>query len=106
LHHACRRNATERIIEHFFVFTRGAQIKDDQTSCRSLLLPKRRLASGCQPHAHRLPVHQCEERFGYTPLAKPKLWKNKMDPVIEVLEQFKKEQDKIKIDNETPLSAS
>jgi hypothetical protein len=37
--------------------------------------------------------------FGYTPWPAKALGKTKMDPVIEVLEQFKKEQDKIKIDN-------
>jgi hypothetical protein len=38
--------------------------------------------------------------FGYTPLAEARALENpKMDPIIHVLEKFKVEQDKIKIDS-------
>jgi len=38
--------------------------------------------------------------FGYTPLAEARALENpKMDPIVHVLEKFKKEQDKIKVDS-------
>jgi ankyrin repeat protein len=103
LHHACRKNATERIIRTLLrVYPRGAQIKDDQDK-----LP---VHYSCQNGASPVVVSlmlttypesiNVKNGFGYTPLAEAKAMENpKMDPVIKVLEQFKKEQDKIKIDN-------
>jgi ankyrin repeat protein len=103
LHHACRKNATERIIRTLLrVYPRGAQIKDDQDK-----LP---VHYSCQNGASPVVVSlmlttypesiNVKNGFGYTPLAEAKAMENpKMDPVIKVLEQFKKEQDKIKVDN-------
>jgi ankyrin repeat protein len=103
LHHACRKNATERIIRTLLrVYPRGAQIKDDQDK-----LP---IHYSCQNGASPLIVSlmlttypesiNVKNGFGYTPLAEAKALDNpKMDPVIKVLEQFKKEQDKIKVDS-------
>jgi ankyrin repeat protein len=103
LHHACRKNATERIIRTLLrVYPRGAQIKDDQDK-----LP---VHYSCQNGASPVVVSlmlttypesiNVKNGFGYTPLAEAKALENpKMAPVIKVLDQFKKEQDKIKIDN-------
>lgn len=102
LHHACRKGASERVVRTLLrVYPRACQIRDDQD---------------------KLPIHYCcqhgttpsvinvllttypesinvKNGFGYTPLAEARAGDNpKMDPIIAILEKFKAEQDKIKID--------
>jgi len=103
LHHACRKNASERIIRTLLrVYPRAAQIKDDQDK-----LP---IHYGCQNGATPSVINlllttypesiNVKNGFGYTPLAEAKALENpKMDPIVNVLEKFKKEQDKIKVDS-------
>jgi len=103
LHHACRKNCSERIMRTLLrVYPRAAQIKDDQDK-----LP---LHYSCQNGASPIVVSlllttypesiNVKNGFGYTPLAEAKTVDNpKMEPVIKVLEKFKKEQDKIKLES-------
>jgi ankyrin repeat protein len=103
LHHACRKSSSERIIRTLLrVYPRAAQIKDDQDK-----LP---IHYACQNGASPIVVNvllttypesiNVKNGFGYTPLAEARALENpKMDPIIHVLEKFKVEQDKIKIDS-------
>ena len=103
LHHACRKSSSERIIRTLLrVYPRAAQIKDDQDK-----LP---IHYACQNGASPAVVNvllttypesiNVKNGFGYTPLAEARALENpKMDPIIHVLEKFKVEQDKIKIDS-------
>jgi ankyrin repeat protein len=102
LHHACRKCSSERIIRTLLrVYPRAAQVKDDQDK-----LP---IHYACQNGASPSVVNvllttypesiNVKNGFGYTPLAEARALENpKMDPIIHVLEKFKVEQDKIKID--------
>jgi ankyrin repeat protein len=102
LHHACRKSSSERIIRTLLrVYPRAAQIKDDQDK-----LP---IHYACQNGASPSVINvllttypesiNVKNGFGYTPLAEARALENpKLDPVIHVLEKFKVEQDKIKID--------
>lgn len=103
LHHACRKNASERIIRTLLrVYPRAAQIKDDQDK-----LPIHYACqNGATPSVVNLLLTTYPESinvkngFGYTPLAEARALENpKMDPIVNVLEKFKKEQDKIKVDS-------
>jgi ankyrin repeat protein len=103
MHHACRKSSSERIIRTLLrVYPRAAQIKDDQDK-----LP---IHYACQNGAIPSVVNvllttypesiNVKNGFGYTPLAEARALENpKMDPIIHVLEKFKVEQDKIKIDS-------
>ncbi|KAL3913283.1 MAG: hypothetical protein SGARI_000732 [Bacillariaceae sp.] len=102
LHHACRKSSSERIIRTLLrVYPRAAQIKDDQDK-----LP---IHYACQNGASPSVINvllttypesiNVKNGFGYTPLAEARALENpKMDPIIHVLEKFKVEQDKIKVD--------
>jgi len=103
LHHACRKAASERIIRTLLrVYPRAAQIKDDQD--------KLAIHYACQNGASASVVNlllttypesiNVKNGFGYTPLAEARALDNpKMEPILKVLEKFKAEQDKIKVDN-------
>ena len=103
LHHACRKNASERVVRTLLrVYPRAAQIKDDQDK-----LP---IHYACQNGASAGVANvllatypesiNVKNGFGYTPLAEARALNNpKMDPIIKVLEKFKKEQDDIKRDS-------
>jgi ankyrin repeat protein len=103
LHHACRKSSSERIIRTLLrVYPRAAQIKDDQDK-----LP---IHYACQNGASPSVINvllttypesiNVKNGFGYTPLAEARALENpKMDPIIHVLEKFKIEQDKIKVDS-------
>jgi ankyrin repeat protein len=103
MHHACRKSSSERIIRTLLrVYPRAAQIKDDQDK-----LP---IHYACQNGASPSVINvllttypesiNVKNGFGYTPLAEARALENpKMDPIIHVLEKFKVEQDKIKIDS-------
>jgi len=103
LHHACRKSSSERIIRTLLrVYPRAAQIKDDQDK-----LPIHYACqNGTSPSVVNVLLTTYPESinvkngFGYTPLAEARALENpKMDPIIHVLEKFKVEQDKIKIDS-------
>lgn len=103
LHHACRKTASERVIRTLLrVYPRAAQIKDDQDK-----LP---IHYACQNGANPSVINvllstypesiNVKNGFGYTPLAEARAIDSaKMEPVIKVLEKFKFEQDKIKVDS-------
>jgi len=103
LHHACRKASSERIVRALLrVYPRAAQIKDDQDK-----LP---IHYACQNGANQGVVNMLlttypesinvKNGFGYTPLAEARaVDKAEMDSVIHVLEKFKVEQDRIKIDS-------
>jgi hypothetical protein len=103
LHHACRKACSERITRTLLrVYPRAAQIKDDQDK-----LP---IHYACQNGASPAVVNvllttypesiNVKNGFGYTPLAEARALENpKLDPIIHVLEKFKVEQDKIKVDS-------
>eukprot|EP00545_Synedropsis_sp_CCMP1620_P011352 CAMPEP_0119014166 /NCGR_PEP_ID=MMETSP1176-20130426/9389_1 /TAXON_ID=265551 /ORGANISM="Synedropsis recta cf, Strain CCMP1620" /LENGTH=634 /DNA_ID=CAMNT_0006967313 /DNA_START=52 /DNA_END=1956 /DNA_ORIENTATION=+ len=103
LHHACRKTASERVIRTLLrVYPRAAQIKDDQDK-----LP---IHYACQNGSNASVINvllatypesiNVKNGFGYTPLAEARAVDNpKMEPVIKVLEKFKHEQDKIKVDS-------
>ena len=103
LHHACRKSSSERIIRTLLrVYPRAAQIKDDQDK-----LP---LHYACQHEVSPSIVNvllttypesiNVKNGFGYTPLAEARAVDDpKMEPIIHVLEKFKVEQDKIKVDS-------
>ena len=103
LHHACRKSSSERIIRTLLrVYPRASQIKDDQDK-----LP---IHYACQNGASPAVVNvllttypesiNVKNGFGYTPLAEARALENpKMEPIIQVLEKFKVEQDKIKVDS-------
>jgi ankyrin repeat protein len=102
LHHACRKSSSERIIRTLLrVYPRAAQIKDDQDK-----LPIHYACQNCSsPSVINVLLTTYPESinvkngFGYTPLAEARALENpKTDPIIHVLEKFKVEQDKIKID--------
>lgn len=104
LHHACRKNASERVIRTLLrVYPRAAQIKDDQEK-----LP---IHYACQNGASASVINvllttypesiNVKNGFGYTPLAEARAVDNpKMQPVIKVLEKFKLDQDKIKVESD------
>lgn len=103
LHHACRKSLSERVIRTLLrVYPRAAQIKDDQDK-----LPIHYACqNGTSPSVVNVLLTTYPESinvkngFGYTPLAEARALENpKMDPIIHVLERFKVEQDKIKIDS-------
>eukprot|EP00934_Nitzschia_sp_Nitz4_P003373 Nitzschia sp. Nitz4//scaffold79_size90958//48909//50729//NITZ4_005028-RA/size90958-processed-gene-0.92-mRNA-1//1//CDS//3329558258//3363//frame0 len=103
LHHACRKSSSERIIRTLLrVYPRASQIKDDQDK-----LPIHYACqNGTSPSVVNVLLTTYPESinvkngFGYTPLAEARALENpKMDPIIHVLEKFKVEQDKIKIDS-------
>ena len=103
LHHACRKSSSERIIRTLLrVYPRAAQIKDDQDK-----LPIHYACqNGTSPSVVNVLLTTYPESinvkngFGYTPLAEARALENpKMDPIIHVLEKFKVEQDKIKLDS-------
>ena len=83
------------------VYPRAAQIKDDQDK-----LPIHHACqNGSSPGVINILLTTFPESinvkngFGYTPLAEARSLENpKMDPTINILEKFKTEQDKIKID--------
>lgn len=103
LHHACRKSSSERIIRTLLrVYPRAAQIKDDQDK-----LP---VHYACQHEVSASIVNvllttypesiNVKNGFGYTPLAEARAVDDpKMEPIIHVLEKFKVEQDKIKVDS-------
>jgi ankyrin repeat protein len=102
LHHACRKSSSERIIRTLLrVYPRAAQIKDDQDK-----LPIHYACQNCSsPSVINVLLTTYPESinikngFGYTPLAEARALENpKTDPIIHVLEKFKVEQDKIKVD--------
>jgi len=104
LHHACRKNASERVIRTLLrVYPRAAQIKDDQDK-----LPIHYACQhGSTPTIIMLLLTTYPESvfaqngFGSTPLAVAKeIDDPKMEPVIKVLTKFKKEQDKIRANDE------
>lgn len=104
LHHACRKNASERAIRTLLrVYPRAAQIKDDQDK-----LP---IHYACQNGATPAIVQvllttypesiNVKNGFGYTPLAEAKaIGSDKMQPVIKVLEKFKKDHEHLKGDSD------
>jgi ankyrin repeat protein len=103
LHHACRKSSSERIIRTLLrVYPRAAQIKDDQDK-----LPIHYACqNGSSPSVINVLLATYPESinikngFGYTPLAEARALENpKMDPIIHVLEKFRVEQDKIKLDS-------
>ena len=103
LHHACRKSSSERIIRTLLrIYPRAAQIKDDQDK-----LPIHYACqNGSSPSVINVLLATYPESinikngFGYTPLAEARALENpKMDPIIHVLEKFRLEQDKIKIDS-------
>jgi ankyrin repeat protein len=103
LHHACRKSSSERIIRTLLrVYPRASQIKDDQDK-----LPVHYACQhGTSPSIVNVLLTTYPESinvkngFGYTPLAEARAIDNaKMEPIIHVLEKFKVEQDKIKIDS-------
>jgi ankyrin repeat protein len=103
LHHACRKSSSERIIRTLLrVYPRAAQIKDDQDK-----LPIHYACqNGTSPSVINVLLATYPESinikngFGYTPLAEARAIENpKMDPIIQVLEKFKVEQDNIKLDS-------
>jgi ankyrin repeat protein len=103
LHHACRKSSSERIIRTLLrVYPRASQIKDDQDK-----LPIHYACqNGTSPTVVTVLLTTYPESinvkngFGYTPLAEARALENpKMDPIIHVLEKFKVEQDKIKLDS-------
>lgn len=103
LHHACRKSSSERVIRTLLrVYPRASQIKDDQDK-----LPIHYACqNGTSPSVVNVLLTTYPESinvkngFGYTPLAEARALENpKMDPIIHVLEKFKVEQDKIKIDS-------
>ncbi|CAJ1922143.1 unnamed protein product [Cylindrotheca closterium] len=103
LHHACRKSSSERVVRTLLrVYPRAAQIKDDQDK-----LPVHYACQhGVNPNVVNilLTTHpesiNVKNGFGYTPLAEARAVDNtKMEPIIHVLEKFKVEQDKIKVDS-------
>ena len=103
LHHACRKSSSERVVRTLLrVYPRAAQIKDDQDK-----LP---IHYACQHEGTPSVINvllttypesiNVKNGFGYTPLAEARaVDDSKMEPIIHVLEKFKVEQDKIKIDS-------
>lgn len=103
LHHACRKNASERVIRTLLrVYPRAAQIKDDQD--------KLAIHYACQHSATPAVVTfllatypesvDAANGFGVTPLEEVKALDDpKMEPVLKVLQKFKKENDKTKGDS-------
>jgi ankyrin repeat protein len=103
LHHACRKGASERTIRTLLrVYPRGAQIKDDQD--------KLAIHYACQNGLSAAIVNlllntypesiNVKNGFGYTPLAEARALETpKTSPLIQVLEKFKSDQDKIKMEN-------
>jgi len=100
LHHACRKSSTEHIVQLLLrVYSRASQIKDDQDK-----LP---IHYACQngstsPGVVNVLLTKFPESinvkngFGYTPLAEANSVDNsQMEPIINILKKFKKEQDKI-----------
>mmetsp|Transcript_15807 Transcript_15807/g.24596 ORF Transcript_15807/g.24596 Transcript_15807/m.24596 type:complete len:626 (-) Transcript_15807:138-2015(-) len=104
LHHACRKNGTERTIRTLLrVYPRAAQVKDDQDK-----LPVHyACANGANVNVINTLLTTYPESinvkngFGYTPLAEAKAVENpeKMEAIIQVLEKFREQQDKIKADS-------
>jgi len=103
LHHACRKSSSERVVRTLLrVYPRAAQIKDDQDK-----LPVHYACQhGVNPNVVNILLTTYPESvnvkngFGYTPLAEARAVDNpKMEPIIHVLEKFKVEQDKIKVDS-------
>lgn len=103
LHHACRKGASERTIRTLLrVYPRGAQIKDDQD--------KLAIHYACQNGLSAAIVNlllntypesiNVKNGFGYTPLAEARALETpKTSPLIQVLEKFKADQDKIKAES-------
>lgn len=97
LHHACRRNSSERVIRTLLrVYPRAAQIKDDQD--------KLAIHYACN-HGGSATIVQLllntypesivvKNGFGHTPLTEVESLKDpKMEPVLDLLKEFKKEHD-------------
>lgn len=109
IHHACRKNASEKVIKTMLrVYPRSAQVKDDQDK-----LP---IHYACQNSTSASLINvllmaypesvYAKNGFGYTPLAEAKAIENpKMANVIETLEAFQAEQDKLK-ESEDPSSGT
>jgi len=103
LHHACRKNASERVIRTLLrVYPRASQIKDDQDklpihyACQHGASPA---VVGLLLTTYPESIH-VKNGFGYTPLDEAKSLDNpKMEPVVKLLQKFKKEQDKKKVEN-------
>jgi ankyrin repeat protein len=103
LHHACRKAASEKIVRTLLrVYPRAAQVKDDQDK-----LPIHYACqNGASPSVITILLTTYPESinvrngFGYSPLAEARAMDNpKMEPIINVLEKFKSQQDKIKSEN-------
>lgn len=100
LHHACRKAAPERIVRLLLrVYPRAAQIKDDQDK----LSIHYACQNGSSPNAVHILLTTFPESinvkngFGCTPLAEANNSDNaKAGPIIQILEKFKTEQDRIK----------
>ena len=100
LHHACRKSAPERIVRMLLrVYPRAAQIKCDQDK----LAIHYACQNGSSPNVVNLLLTTFPESinvkngFGYTPLAEANSSESsKSEPIINLLQQFKEEQDKIK----------
>mmetsp|Transcript_33572 Transcript_33572/g.79165 ORF Transcript_33572/g.79165 Transcript_33572/m.79165 type:complete len:483 (+) Transcript_33572:475-1923(+) len=101
LHHACRKSLSERIVRTLLrVYPRATQIKDDQDK-----LPIHYACqNGSSPEVVNILLTTYPESinakngFGLTPLAEATSLDNeKMEPIVQILQKFKKEQDKIQI---------
>jgi len=100
LHHACRKNPSDRVVRTLLrVYPRASQIKDDQDK-----LPLHyAIQHAASAHVVSLLLATYPEAvnvqngFGYTPLGEAKTNSNpKMEPIVKLLEKTKREQDKIR----------
>ena len=101
LHHICRKLSSEGIVRTLLrVYPRAAQIKDDQDK-----LPIHyAVVNGSSPSVVNILLTTFPESinvkngFGYTPLAEARSVENpKIEPIIQILQKFKVEQDKLQI---------
>lgn len=97
IHHACRRNSSERVIRTLLrVYPRAAQIKDDQDKLAIHYACNHggsadivQLLLGTYPESITV-----KNGFGHTPLTEvEQLNDPKMEPVLKMLKEFKKEHD-------------
>jgi len=101
LHHVCRKSSSESIARTLLrVYPRAAQIKDDQDK-----LPIHyAIVNGSSSSIVSILLTTFPESinvkngFGYTPLAEARSVQNpEMEPMIQILQKFKVEQDKLQI---------
>jgi len=101
LHHVCRKSSSESIARTLLrVYPRAAQIKDDQDK-----LPIHyAIVNGSSSSIVSILLTTFPESinvkngFGYTPLAEARsIGNTEMEPMIQILQKFKVEQDKLQI---------